>query len=81
MGGLAMATVLDLGAAIFSAAASAFWFLAASGRGPRWLKQWGMPQAMDPIYYELNHQANMNKLAAALTGLSAVCMAIEHFVK
>jgi hypothetical protein len=67
---------LDILAAIFAVVAAGFWFASAWGTLPPMLSYWGGAPANDPFYSAIRFSAQMNTVAAAFSGLSALCMGI-----
>jgi hypothetical protein len=65
---------LDLGVAISAFFAAVFWFLSAFGQLPQMVTYLGYTPEWDPFYSTLRFSAHMNTFAAALSGLSALCM-------
>jgi hypothetical protein len=61
-------------AAIFAFVAAVFWLLSACGTLPPMLTYWGGAPASDPLYMAYKFSARMNTFAAALSGLSALCV-------
>lgn len=74
-----MQTYLDLGAALFALAAAAFWFVSAYGKLPPMVAYYDQAPPDDPFYVAVKLSAKMNRWAAFLSGLSALCMAL-HFL-
>jgi hypothetical protein len=72
---------LDVGAALFALAAAVFWFLSAYGKLPPMITYWGGAPDSDPFYTAVKFSAQMNTWAAALSGLSALCMGIRLFIR
>lgn len=67
---------LDIAAAAFAFAAAVFWFLSAYGPLPRMLQYFDFVPDNDPYYVAVKFSAKMNRWAAGLSGLSALCMAL-----
>jgi hypothetical protein len=72
-----METLLDTLAALFALGAAAFWFLSAYGELPPMLSYWDATPANDPFTVGIKYSAKMNRWAAALSGLSAVCVPLK----
>ncbi len=72
---------LDVGAAMFALVAAIFWFLSACGNLPAIVTYWGHAPGNDPFYLALKFSAQMNTCAAALSGMSALCMGIKLFLR
>jgi hypothetical protein len=72
---------LDIGAALFALVASVFWFLSAYGKIPPMIAYWGQTPESDPFYAAIRFSAEMNKLAAGLSGFSGLCMGLRLFVR
>lgn len=70
---------LDIGAALLAFAAAIFWFLSAYGRLPPMVPYWDHVPANDPFYMAVKFSATMNRLAAALSGASALCIGLKLF--
>ena len=71
---------LDVGAAVFAIGAAIFWFLSAHGKLPPMVAYWDAAPPNDPLYVAIKFSAKMNRWAAGLSGLSALCMAIKIMV-
>jgi hypothetical protein len=71
---------LDIGAALFAIAAAIFWFVSASELPPL-VTYWGQTPPSDPYVMAMKFSAVMNRWAALLTGLSALCMGVKHFLR
>jgi hypothetical protein len=71
---------LDFGAALFALVAAAFWFLSAYGRLPPMVPYWDQVPESDPFYVAVKFSARMNRYAAGLSGLSALCIGVKLFV-
>jgi hypothetical protein len=71
---------LDVGTALFALIAAVFWFLSAYGKLPPLIAYWGQAPESDPFYAAVKFSAEMNRWAAGLTGLSALCMGIKLFI-
>jgi hypothetical protein len=72
---------LDIGAALSAFVAAIFWFLSAYGKLPPMGSYWDAVPEHDPFYRTVRYSVRMNRWAAGFSGLSALCMAIELFVK
>jgi Na+/proline symporter len=66
---------LDIAAAVFALAAAVFWFLSAYGKLPPMVAYWDQTPSNDPFYLAVKFSAQVNRWAAGLSGLSALCMA------
>ena len=75
-----MEKYLDISAALLAIAAAVFWFLSAWGKLPPMVAYWDHAPADDPFYVAIKFSALMNTWAAALSGLSALCMGLRIFV-
>jgi hypothetical protein len=71
---------LDVGAAVFAIGAAIFWFISAYGELPPMVTYWDAAPSTDPLHMAIKFAARMNRWAAGLSGLSAVCMAIKIMV-
>jgi hypothetical protein len=71
---------LDLGTALFALTASVFWFLSAYGKLPPIVPYWDEVPASDPFYRAVRFSTQMNRAAAALSGLSALCAGVKLFI-
>jgi hypothetical protein len=78
--GASMGYWLDLGAAVTSLAAAGFWFFSAARRLPPMVAHYDQTPASDPFYSAVRFSAVMNKWAALLSSLSALCMGLKLFV-
>ena len=74
-----MGYYLDLGAALFALVAAVFWFLSAYGKLPPMAMYWDHAPVTDPFYRAVKFSAQMNRFAAGLSGLSALCMGVKVF--
>ena len=72
---------LDIAAAVLAVAAAVFWFLSAYGKLPPMVSYWDRAPDADPLYIALKFSALMNTWAAALTGASALGMALKMFLR
>jgi hypothetical protein len=72
---------LDIGAAVFALIAAIFWFLSAYGKLPSMITYWDQTPENDPFYTAVKFSAKMNRWAAGLSGLSALCMGIKFFIR
>jgi hypothetical protein len=70
---------LDFAAALFAFSAAAFWFVSAYGDLPPMVAYLEMPEN-DPFFMAIKFSATMNRWAAGLSGLSALCIAIRIMV-
>lgn len=71
---------LDRATALFALAASGFWFASAWGRLPRMDGMiWGQVPETNPFYRAISFSVRMNKIAAGLSGLSALCAGVKLF--
>lgn len=77
----AMEKWLDIAAAVLAVAAAVFWFLSAYGKLPPMVSYWERAPDTDPLYMALKFSALMNTWAAALTGASALAMALKLFLR
>ena len=77
----AMEKWLDIAAAVLAVAAAVFWFLSACGKLPPMVSYWDRAPGTDPLYMALKFSALMNTWAAALTGASALAMALKIFLR
>jgi len=75
-----MSSPLDAASAIFALAAAVFWFLSAKGKLPKMLPYWDEVPPDDPFYLAVKFSARMNRFAAALSGLSALCAGLKLFI-
>jgi hypothetical protein len=75
-----MEKCLDIAAALFAFGAAVFWFRSAYGKLPPMVAYWDATPENDPLYMAVKHSARMNRWAAGLSGLSALCMAMRIFV-
>jgi hypothetical protein len=71
---------LDIMTTLFALAAAVFWFLSAYGSLPQMVTYLGYTPENDPFYLAIKFSAAMNRYAAALSGLSALSMAIKGFI-
>jgi hypothetical protein len=60
---------------IFALIAAVFWFLSAATPPPAPVTYYGGPPPSDPFFASLVFGGNMNRWAAAFSGLSALCAA------
>ncbi len=65
--------------AAFAFAAAVFWFLSAARNPPQQTTYWGGPPPNDPFVVWVQSSARLNRTAALMTGLSALC-AVMHFI-
>ena len=72
--------LVDVGAAAFAFAAAVFWFLSARGKLPQMGQYFDDVPADDPFYVAIKFSAQMNRLAALFSGLSALCMSVRLLV-
>jgi hypothetical protein len=70
---------LDIAAALFALFAALFWFVSAYGKLPPMLTYWDQTPSDDQFYVAVKFSAKMNRWAALLSGLSALCMGIKLF--
>ena len=70
---------LDICTAAFAFVASIFWFLSARGSLPLMGSYWDRAPPNDPFYVDVKFSATMNRWAAGLSGLSALCMSLKLF--
>jgi len=77
----AMEKWLDTGAALFAIVAAVFWFLSAYGKLPPIVAYWDSTPEHDPFYMAVKFSAKMNRWAAGLSGLSALCVGIKLFAR
>jgi hypothetical protein len=80
MGAFKMEFWLDVGAAACAIGAAIFWFMSAYGKLPPMGMYWDAAPPNDPFYIAIKFSAKMNRWAAGLSGLSALCMAIKIMV-
>jgi hypothetical protein len=80
MGAFKMEVWLDVGAFVFAIGAAIFWFLSAYGELPPVVAYWDAAPQNDPLYMAIKFAARMNRWAAGLSALSALCMAIKIMV-
>jgi hypothetical protein len=71
---------LDVATIVFAIGAAIFWFRSAYGELPRIVAYWDAAPPSDPLYMAIKFSARMNRWAASLSGLSALCMAIKIMV-
>jgi hypothetical protein len=71
---------LDAGAAVTALVAAVFWFLSAYGELPGMIPHWDQTPQNDPFYVAVKFSAKMNRWAAGVSGLSALCMALSLFL-
>lgn len=71
---------LDWGTAIFALAAAVFWFLSAAGSLPKMVAYWDQAPETDAFFVAIKFSASMNRIAAAFSGLSALCAGLKLFV-
>ena len=69
-----------MGAALFALVAAFFWFRSAYGKPPPMVTYWGSAPSVDPFYQAVKFSAEMNRVAAAFSGASALCMGVKLFV-
>ena len=72
---------LDISAALFAIGAAVFWFLSAYGKLPPMMTYWDSTPEHDPFYMAVKFSAGMNRWAAGLSGLSALCVGIKLFIR
>jgi hypothetical protein len=77
---MAMEKWLDIAAALFAFGAAVFWFLSAYGKLPPMVAYWDGTPENDPFRMAVAFSVKMNQWAAALSGASALCMAIKIMV-
>jgi hypothetical protein len=68
---------LDVSAAVFAFAAALFWFASAARKLPPMRMYWNSAPPDDPFYRSVRFSVVMNKWAALLSGLSALCMGVR----
>jgi hypothetical protein len=71
---------LDVATAVSAIFAAAFWFASAYGKLPPMGMYWDAAPPDDPFYIAVKFSAKMNRWAAALSGVSALCMAFKIVV-
>jgi hypothetical protein len=71
----------EIAAAVFAFAAAGFWFASAYGKVPEMLTYWGSTPESDPFFQSIKFSTQMNRYAAALSGLSALCMSAGLFAR
>ncbi len=71
---------LDLATALFALAAAVLWFLSAYGDLPPTLTYWDATPPSDPSRMAVEESARLNSIAAALSGLSALCAFASHLI-
>jgi len=76
-----MATILELISIATGFAGALFWFLSASGKVPQMLQYWDRAPATDPFYQSFFYSVQMNKIAAALTGVSVLAAAAAKLLE
>lgn len=69
-----MARWFDIATAVLALLAAIFWFLSASGKLPPMVGYWDQAPEHDPLYIALKFSAQMNTVAAILSGLAALCV-------
>jgi hypothetical protein len=70
---------LDIAAAVFALVAALFWFASAYGKLPPMIGYFDQAPGSDPFYVAIKFSASMNRWAAGLSGLSALCMGAKLF--
>ncbi len=75
-----MATLLDIGTAVFAFVAAFFWFLSAYGKLPPMLSYWDSVPDDDPFYSAVKYSAKMNRWGAGFSGASVFCMGLKILV-
>ncbi len=70
-----MANYFEFAAALFAFAAAVFWFFSASKNIPALESYWDAIPSDHPFFKAMRFTAKMNRWAAGLSGLSAVCVA------
>jgi hypothetical protein len=68
---------LDLATALFALAAAYFWFLSA-GKLPPMRTYWDGTPARDPYRKAVERSAQLNSIAATLSGCSALCAFLSY---
>ena len=71
---------MDVAAAVFAITAAAFWFLSAHGKLPPMGAYWDATPENDRFRMAVTFSTKMNRWAAGLSGVSALCMAIKILV-
>ena len=74
-----MKNTLDLASAAFAFFAAIFWFVSAYGKLPPMIAYWDSTPESDPFYKAVKFGAKMNRWAAGLSGLSALCIFLKLF--
>ena len=74
-----MAKWLNISAAVAALLASVFWFVSAYGKLPPMVSYWDYAPPTDPFYKAVKFSANMNRIAALLSGISALLAAAALF--
>jgi hypothetical protein len=71
---------LDIGSAVFALVAAVFWFVSAYGKLPPIVAYFDYTPEHDPFSKAIKFSARMNRWAAALSGLSALCIGVKIFI-
>jgi hypothetical protein len=81
-GGRLMQGIFELATACFALAAAIFWFISAAKNFPKISTGWGGGMPDDhPFALALGFTTRMNRLAAAFSGLSALCAFASYLSK
>jgi hypothetical protein len=73
----AIEIALDFGAALFAVLAAYYWLQSAWGELPELRTYWDKAPKDDPFFQALQLSARINRTAALLSGLSAICFAVR----
>ena len=77
---MAISIYLDIASATLALAAAYFWF-ASAGQLPAMKTYWDGTPPHDPFLMATRRAARNNQIAAALSGLAAICMASSTLLK
>lgn len=75
-----MNQLFDIASAVFAFTAAIFWFISAYGKLPPMVTYWDATPDHDPFYKAVKFSAQMNRLAAAFSGLSALSVFIKFLI-
>jgi len=72
---------LELGAGLTALIAAVFWFLSAYGEVPPVVSYFDRAPDSDPLMVAMRSSANMNRWAAAFSGVSAMLVSVSLFLR
>ena len=76
-----MASILQWVSIVAGFAGATFWFISASGKVPPMVSYYDGAPPSDPFYQAFVNSVHMNQIAAVLTGVSVLALAVATWVE